>query len=332
MESTTTTDSNRKRCRDDDNSGGLLSAFEQEAKRSRMVSQQTVSTPHCDPRSNKRSGSENIGASSRFLICHLKMLRSLYRHNHSTNDSISNDNDDPASTCSQTSTDLLDEDVWNQIQQFISHRKTLLSKNQEAQKLQGILAEAKFISQKPPLTAPLKRMNTSLKSQSKLSFSFITQSQQMQIHSLTLNSPSASTIREVDPSPCRFVQNRQSYSNKKTKMRTFNSMNLVNALLHRKYTAAVDAAKKERDPFLPLLENVQKVIRLLTREIVGLKERQQEERNVQCLTEKELWLAAEGIEKEEYEECGDDEEIAVQISRMGLWKALEGCLASVLCD
>ncbi len=295
---------------------GLLSVFEREAKRSRMVSQLTCDTPKTGRNRDERD------ISTRFIMCHLKMLRSFHRQTN------------------VSSADLqVTDDVWNQIQQYIHHRNVLVTKNEEARKLQGILHESKSVSQKPPLTAPLKRMNTSLKSQSKLSFSFITQSQQMQIHSLTLNSPSASSIREVNPSPARrFVQIRPSLSSNKnkTKMRTFNSMNLVTALLRRKYSTAVDEAKKEQEPFLPLLEKVQGLVKSLSLQITELKKKEIEVRNFKCLTEEDLFNMAVGeIEREDG--CDDDvggeeDEMVIFNSQVALWRALEKSLKSVLCD
>ena len=222
----------------------------------------------------------------------------------------------------------VDPELWTQIALFLTKRKSLLSSNHKVHDLQGILSDAKSISKTSPLKAPLKRMNTSLKSNStsknKLSLSFLTQEQQMQIHSLSLNSPSRTAIRETGMISPFSVQGRfrggqqvnvsqRGQSNYRghagggrihhwssntagngnshmhdEKNTSFNSMNLVTMILKKRHDAAVHAARVQREPFMPLFKKVLNLIDVLSKELAQCKQREKEQTRIEDMTENDL--------------------------------------------
>ena len=112
-------------------------------------------------------------------------------------------------------------------------------------------------------------------------------------------------------------------------------MNLVTVLLEKRYNAAVQIAKKERDPFSPLFETVQSKIKQLSQEKMAMKEKQYREVMVEEMTEEELRLAADGFDdccgsgSGSGSEVGDDGLGRIQ-SCLGLWMVLGASLESVL--
>jgi len=297
--------------------GGLLPEFDRVsgrvAKRGRL--EDTANDDHTATNNNNNNNYNNnykstaeSSTSSTFLHCHSMMLHSLYNHDATINkNSII-----PSPT------------TWKQIESFLSRRQALLALVQKSMHLSALLAESISICTKPPLTAPLlNRMNTSLKTESKLSFSFITQSQQGQIHSLTLNSPTATHIKRDVLSPFYkmnysgmgggtsnqkrirgYIHNRQKSSTRTggttqadremmhRDNNTFNSMNLVTSILQKRCNAAVLSVRKERKPFVPLLADVKEHIHMLGVQQKELEERLKKEFDVADMTEQQLRLAA----------------------------------------
>lgn len=320
---------------------GLLHEFDQVAKRGRFEGTNSTAAlksthQHTDP-SHAHAGlipSSRSRPSLAFLPCHLMMLRSLYKSN-------------PQSEISDT--------TWGQIFSFLVRREDIQQSVLTSNNLSALLSESKSICTKPPLTAPLKRMNTSLKSESKMSFSFITQSQQGQIHSLSLNSPTASHVKREVLSPfykksasastsmqkrnmMRGYRQKHKHTNASSQAReertTFNSMNLVTSILQKRHNNAVQLAKREREPFLPLLENIHLHISSLEQELEGMKAHLKKEFDVEHMTEHQLLLAASGIGSEIGNDNGTEErnDIARIQSRLGLWMALDASLESVICS
>lgn len=353
----------RKRAHISNGTGeGLLPEFDRVAKRGRFEATNSSTAlksthHHTDPYAHHAGiiPSSRSRASLAFLPCHLKMLQSLYKSN-------------PQSEISNT--------TWGQISSFLSRRGDIQQSVKTSNNLSALLSESKSICTKPPLTAPLKRMNTSLKSESKMSFSFITQSQQVQIHSLTLNSPTASHVKREVLSPfykknvnslgsastsasasmqkrnmMRGYRQKHKHTNASSQVReertTFNSMNLVTSILQKRYNNAVQLAKREREPFLSLLENIHLHISSLEQELEGLKAHLKKEFDVEHMTEHQLVLAASGIGSGIGNENGtctlensctrsthaeERNDIARIQSRLGLWTALDASLESVICS
>jgi hypothetical protein len=270
-----------------------------------------------------------------FLQCHSMMLQSLYQSNDKS---------------------IIPSSTWDQISAFLSRRQKLLTLVQKSIHLSALLSESRSICTKPPLTAPLKRMNTSLKTESKFSFSFITQSQQGQIHSLNLNSPTATRVNRDVLSPFYrknfggagssgqkrirgYIHRRQNKSQDREMCRdnnTFNSMNLVTSILQKRYRAAVLLVQKEREPFLPLLEDIKEHIHTLDKQQKDLEKHLTKEFDVSNMTEQQLRLAAShvgfggGRVSDTYTEGRS--EIAKIRCRLGLWRALSASLESVICS
>ena len=124
---------------------------------------------------------------------------------------------------------------------------------------------------------------------------------------------------------------------------TFNSMNLVTSILQKRYNHAVQLAKKEREPFLPLLQNIHLHISSLGQELEGLKVLLKKEFDVEHMTEHQLRLAASGsgigsgsgtLESSCTRSAHAEErnDIARIQNRLRLWMALDASLESAICS
>lgn len=117
-------------------------------------------------------------------------------------------------------------------------------------------------------------------------------------------------------------------------------MNLVSSILKKKHTTAVNLATTQLEPFSPLLRIVQNVINQLEKDVDGMKLAKKQELEVETMTDRELWLAAEclGEETKDNEQDDDDgndnnyndDDMAIHKSRLGLWNALGMSLNHVL--
>eukprot|EP00557_Chaetoceros_sp_GSL56_P008736 CAMPEP_0176497422 /NCGR_PEP_ID=MMETSP0200_2-20121128/11714_1 /TAXON_ID=947934 /ORGANISM="Chaetoceros sp., Strain GSL56" /LENGTH=413 /DNA_ID=CAMNT_0017895431 /DNA_START=21 /DNA_END=1259 /DNA_ORIENTATION=- len=327
-----------------------------------------------------------------FLQCHLWMLQSLYTNHHSHNHDIDRQDDDN-----------LDPGIWNQIQQYLSRLDSLQSNNSKLIQLSELVAESKSISQQqqPPAPTsssrgkhPFQRMNTSLKSETKLSFSFVTQSQQSRVQSLSLHSPSAAMtmtgmmkhyydtgtsaaaaaasvaspfyykafhrrknmdimLGRTTPASMR-KHTHSNHDNILCAESKIQSMNLVTSILLEKYKAQVQLAIKERQPYMPLLSSVKKQISFIARRLEEMNGNVSKVCDLQQMTEEQVrkLLADANVQKgQEKKKEGDDEEdrnngssttttttttdllekVTLMKCQLGLWRALESSLNSVIC-
>lgn len=328
---TTCLTSSKKRRTDEDVSGDLFTAFEREAKRSKRGSSvdytrgaTTSSVKAKESASASSSASQSFKENSpppTFLRCHLMMLQSLY-----------------------TRQDEISPNIWKLIDQFLLRRRDLLASSHSLNELSELVAESKSITQQPPLSAPLKRSNTSLKSETKTSFSFTTQSQQIKVQSLSLNSPAAMAMKYEAISPFYKV-NLKSAERRGTMstwnrsvdhvaVKKFNSMNLVTSLLSKTHKTQVDITNKEREPFMPLLEHVKFHIASLEQEMKALKANQDNQYDLRDMTEDAirnmLTNASDSCRGKEMSEVEFDK-FSIMKSRLGLWKILASSLESVIC-
>jgi hypothetical protein len=260
-----------------------------------------------------------------FSKCHFLILQSLYNNQD------------------------IEDSLWQQIDLFLAHRGSLLANNNCLKELSELVAESKSILEKPPLSAPLRRMNTSLKSETKLSFSFVTQSQQLKVQSLSLNSPVAiGMIKHETTSPFykSFMGSvtlrgaasmRKHTCNANQEQKVFNSMNLVTSLLLKKYQVHVEKAKKEREPFLPLLHYVKGHIETLEQEIKEMNRNMEKECDLREMSQEEIFdLLANARVNHVW--IGNDmsnanaDNLSMKKSRLALWSALELSLENVIME
>ncbi len=320
----------RKRHHDVDNS--LIQSFEQEAKRRRQGHGELPS----DNVGVKRAGESFSSlrgnasqASKLFLHCHLNMLKSLYASTEHVKPGGANDNAERSD----------DDEMWKQLDFFLHRRKHLIARNVEANKLRELLQNTKAISEKKTRKYPPKTTVTPKKN-SATSLSFITQSQQL--HSLSLNSPSKHSIKQeiFTYSPFAFQSNFHDQGkfwnpkqNQKTNT-TINSMNLVFCLLEKRYTAALELAKEERDPFLPLIGKIESKIQdLMYQRTVVEKERRRGVTMEKGARVSDIEMQLKEMVENGFR-TGEDykvvESLASIDARLSLWNALTVSLSSAL--
>ena len=272
---------------------------------------------------------------NQFLMCHLQMLRSLYENgDHGL--------DRP-------------ETIWKQIEEFIKSRPSLQEKNTTVNMLEESLEESKKIAQEPELSTPLlKRYNTSLKTESKMFISFLTQQQHGQIHSLSLNSPNASHINMQQQKLALSPFHRQSANTKQyltpvngsgqnrhhSTRSQMKSMNLVTSIIQKRFHTAVQIANKEKELFLPLLEGTKNHINDLEKKLKHIDEQKRREVNIEHMSEEEILAAAYALEggNIDVNNCDegaakypvDEHDRTIYQSRLALWHTLLISLDSIL--
>lgn len=358
-------------------------------------------------------------SSSSFFKCHLWMLRSLYASSQYDDDDAANDDDDGHDPTAIKPTDR----IWKQIEQYLSCIDSLQSNNSRLIHLSQLVAESKSIAEQPiaaaaaaaavPLSSHpfsyhpppppppptlLQRMNTSLKSETKLSFSFVTQSQQSRVTSLSLTSPRATTttsstsvMRNIPksfnqksistaPSPFWYRSSLQQ-SGIKARLTTpkhggtstmmsddvgtrkiittssmetkLHSMNLVTSILWKQYKAQMQWTVQQQEPFLPLLDSVQKEIQRIQKEMSeivlhhsggrgggGGGEEEENEGTVYDLrrmSTQDIWKLLTTMTTTTTTTTVHDtsfssmDKLSMMKCRLGLWRALESSLESVIC-
>lgn len=277
----------------------------------------------------------NTHRRNQFLMCHLQMLRSLYENgDHGL--------DHPETT-------------WKQIEEFIKSRPSLQEKNTTVNTLEESLEESKKIAQEPELSTPLlKRYNTSLKTESRMFISFLTQQQHGQIHSLSLNSPNASHINMQQQKLALSPFHRQPGNTKQyltpvngcghnrhqSASSQLKSMNLVTSIIQKRFHTAVQIANKEKEVFLPLLEVTENHIVDLEKKLKHIDEQKRHEVNIENMSEEEILAAAYTLEgcNTDVNNCNqgetkyqvDEHDRTVYQSRLALWHTLLISLDSIL--